>query len=58
MGLVDNENNFIYILKKVGAIDNNIFGLCLAQVGEYFSIREINTTFHRVGYSIYKNEKK
>ena len=47
MGLANNENNFINVLNKVGAIDNNIFGLCFAQMGGYFSIGEINTTFHK-----------
>ena len=47
MGLANNENNFIFVLNKVGAIDDSIFGLCFAQMGGYFSIGEINTTFHR-----------
>ena len=47
MGLANNENNFIFVLNKVGAIDNNIFGLCLAQKGGYLSIGDINTTFHK-----------
>ena len=57
MGLANNDNNFIYILKKVGAIDNNIFGLCLAQMGGYFSIGEINTTFHREDITYLKMDK-
>ena len=47
MGLANNENNFISVLNKVGAIDSSIFGLCFAQMGGYFSIGEINTTYHR-----------
>lgn len=57
MGLANNENNFIYILSKVGAINNNIFGLCLAQIGGYFSIGEINKTFHREDITYLKMEK-
>ena len=57
MGLGNNENNFIYILNKVGAIENSIFGLCLAQMGGYFSIGEINTTFHREEITYVKMER-
>jgi hypothetical protein len=57
MGLAGNEYNFVSIMNKVGAIDNNIFGLCLAQMGGYFSMGEINTTFHREKISYVKMEK-
>ena len=57
MGLGNNENNFISILNKVGAIENTIFGLCLAQMGGYFSIGEINNTFHREEITYLKMEK-
>ena len=57
MGLVNNENNFINVLNKVCAIENNIFGLCLAQIGGYFSISEINTTFDNEEITYLKMEK-
>ena len=57
MGLANNENSFIYVLSKIGAIENNIFGLCFAQMGGYFSISEINTTFHREEITYLKMEK-
>ena len=57
MGLANNENNFINVLNKVGVIENNIFGLCLAQIGGYFSISEINTTFHKEEITYLKMEK-
>lgn len=57
MGLANNENNFVSVMDKVGAIENNIFSLCFAQVGGYFSLGEINTTFHREEISFLNMEK-
>ena len=57
MGLANNDSNFINVLNKVGAINNSIFGLCLAQMGGYFSIGEINTTFHRQNITYLNMEK-
>ena len=57
MGLANNENNFISVMDKVGAIKKNIFSLCLAQVGGYFSIGEINTTYHKEKISYFNMEK-
>ena len=57
MGLANNEYNFVSLMNKVGAIDNNIFGLCFAQIGGYFSIGEINTTFHKEEISYVKMER-
>lgn len=45
MGLAGNEYNFVSIMNKVGAIDNNIFGLCLAQMGGYFSMGKLIQLF-------------
>ena len=56
MGLANNENNFINVLYKVGAINSSIFGLCLAQKGGYFSIGDINTTFHKEEITYLKME--
>ena len=57
MGLANNENNIISVFYKIGVIENNIFGLCLAQIGGYFSIGDINTTFHREEITYLKMEK-
>ena len=57
MGLANNEKNFISVMDKVGAIKENIFSLCLAQVGGYFSIGEINTTYHKEKISYFNMEK-
>ena len=57
MGLANNEKNFISVMDKVGAIKKNIFSLCLAQVGGYFSIGEINTTYHKENISYFNMEK-
>ena len=57
MGLANNENNIISVFYKIGVIENNIFGLCLAQMGGYFSIGDINTTFHREEITYLKMEK-
>lgn len=57
MGLANNEYNFVSIMNKVGAIKSNIFGLCLAQRGGYFSIGEINNTYHREKISYVKMER-
>ena len=57
MGLANNEYNFVSLMNKVGAIDKNIFGLCLAQIGGYFSIGEINTTFHKEKISYVRMER-
>ena len=57
MGLANNDYNFINVLQKTGAIDNSIFGLCFAQMGGYFSIGEINTTFHRQEITYLNMEK-
>ena len=46
MGLANNENNFVEILYKNGAIHNNIFSLCFAQLGGLFNIGEINNKTH------------
>ena len=39
MGLANTENNFIFILEKVGAINNSIFSLCFAQM--FFNFKYI-----------------
>ena len=57
MGLANNENNFISIMNKVGALNNSIFGLCLDLRGGYFSIGEINNTFHKEKISYVKMER-
>ena len=57
MGLANNDYNFIHTLNKVGAIDDSIFGLCFAQRGGYFSIGEINTTYHRQKITYLNMEK-
>ena len=57
MGLANNEYHFISIMNKVGALDSSIFGLCLAQKGGYFSIGEIDTTFHKEKISYIKMER-
>ena len=46
MGLANNENNFVEILYKNGAIQNNIFSLCFSQLGGLFNIGEINNKTH------------
>ena len=46
MGLANNENNFVELLYKHGAIENNIFSLCFAQLGGLFNIGEINNKTH------------
>ena len=46
MGLGNNDNNFVTILYKNGLIKNNIFSICLAQNGGYWSIGEIQNTYH------------
>ena len=46
MGLANNENNFVEILYKNGAIENNIFSLCFSQLGGLFNIGEINNRTH------------
>ena len=46
MGLANHENNFIELLYKNGAIENNIFSLCFAQLGGIFNIGEINNRTH------------
>ena len=46
MGLANNENNFVELLYKNHAIDNNIFSLCFAQLGGLFNIGEINNKTH------------
>ena len=46
MGLANNEYNFVEILYKNGAIENNIFSLCFAQLGGLFNIGEINNKTH------------
>ena len=56
MGLANNENNFINVLYKVGAINSSIFGLCLAQKGGYFSIGDINKIFHKEEITYLKME--
>ena len=57
MGLANNEHNFISILSKVGALKSDIFGLCLAQMGGYFSMGEINTTYHKEKVTYIKMER-
>ena len=47
MGLANNKYNFIEILYKSGAIKNNVFSLCLAQLGGIFNIGEINNRTHK-----------
>ena len=47
MGLANNERNFVEILYKFGAIKENIFSLCLAQLGGIFNIGEINYKIHK-----------
>ena len=56
MGLANNDYNFVSLMYKVGAIKENIFGLCLAQIGGYFSIGEINTTYHKEKINYVKME--
>ena len=46
MGLANNERNFVEILYKNGAIENNIFSLCFSQLGGLFNIGEINNKTH------------
>jgi hypothetical protein len=57
MGLANSEHNFISILNKVGALKSDVFGLCLAQMGGYFSMGEINTTYHKEKISYLKMER-
>ena len=57
MGLANSEFNFISTMNKVGVLDNNIFGLCLAQIGGYFSLGEINKTYHKEKINYIKMEK-
>ena len=57
MGLANSEYNFISIMNKVGAINTNIFGLCFASLGGYFSMGEINTTYHNEKITYIKMEK-
>ena len=46
MGLANNENNFVEMLYKNGAIKNNLFSLCFGQLGGIFNIGEINNKTH------------
>ena len=46
MGLSNSNINFVSLLKDNGIIKNNIFSLCLAQNGGYFSIDEIQYKYH------------
>ena len=57
MGLANNEYNFATIMNKVGAINSNIFGLCLAPMGGYFTMGKINTTFHKEKITYINMEK-
>ena len=57
MGLANSEYNFISTMNKVGLLENNIFGLCLAQIGGYFSMGEINNTFHKEKINYIKMER-
>ena len=47
MGLANNDYNFVNILYKSGAIQKNIFSLCLAQLGGVFNIGEFNNKTHK-----------
>ena len=51
MGLANNDNNFIDILYKSGAIKTKIFSLCFAQLGGVFNIGEINYKIHKENVS-------
>ena len=57
MGLANNDKSFVSVMHKVGVIKNDIFGLCLAKMGGYFSIGEINTTYHREKINYVKMER-
>ena len=46
MGLGNSEKNFVELLYKSGAINNNIFSLCFAKLGGIFNIGEINNKMH------------
>ena len=46
MGLSNSNINFVSILKNNGIIKNNIFSLCLAQNGGFFTIDEIQYKYH------------
>jgi len=46
MGLSNENTNFINQLYNYHIIKNNIFSLCLSQKGGYFSISDIETTYH------------
>ena len=47
MGLANSNENIITVMYKLGAVKHNIYSLCLSQIGGYFSIGEINNTFHK-----------
>lgn len=47
MGLVNSEKNLITMLYKYKYIKKNIFSLCLSQYGGYFTVEEINNTYHK-----------
>lgn len=46
MGLRNDENNFVELLYKLGAIKRNIFSLCFEQLGGIFTMGEINNKTH------------
>ena len=46
MGLQNNDKSFISILRKLNQINYNIFSLCFAQNGGFFSIGEISDKSH------------
>ena len=46
MGLSNSDKCFVTMLYNEKIIKRNLFSLCLSQYGGYFSIGEINTTYH------------
>ena len=46
MGLANDDHNFVHILYKNGAINNNLFSICFGQIGGIFNIGEINNKTH------------
>ena len=50
MGLSNEDTNFINQLYNYHIIKNNIFSLCLSQKGGYFSISNIENTYHSMIY--------
>ena len=58
IGLSNNNKSFTSILKNNLIIKNNIFSLCFADEGGYFTIDEINTLFHTSKNILYTKFKE